>query len=402
MSKPILTSISPNTDKSDIRLTIKTIFKPWSWQKGRQANNLSNKLTQLLDQRHAWLFNAGRNALEVGLKSLNLKPTDEILCQAFTCVAVPNAIKWAGSKPIFVDTSKNSPNLNLHDLKQKITKNSKALIIQHTFGNPDQLDKIKLICQQHKLILIEDCAHTIGSKYQGKPIGSFGDLTILSFGRDKAISSVFGGALLTSNKRMAQKINKQHQSITHPSNFWVFRQLLHPIIMTTIKPIYFSIGKYLVFIYQKSGLLSWPVTQKEKICQASLPLRKLPNALAILALHQLNKLELINQNRQQIVSLYQKSLKTLNLKSFPLLRFPLLINNPEKLIKKAKKNQILLGDWYRPVIAPKGVNLKSINYKPGSCPNAENISTKIVNLPTNISKTQARQVIRLVLNYVNH
>ena len=393
MPKPILISISPNLKTSDFFLSLKNIFKPFSWKKGTANHLLLTKLTKLLNQKHGWIFNAGRNALQVGLEALELKSSDEVLCQAFTCVAVPNAIKWAGAKPIYVDSIKNGFNLNIQDLKTKITKNSKALIIQHTFGNPDKIIKIQALCKKHNLILIEDCAHSLGVKYKNKPLGSFGDLTMLSFGRDKVISSVFGGALLTSNAKLAKKIQNHYQELSYPSFFWIIKQLLHPIITYLVKPVYFIFGKHVLFVYQKSGLLSWPVTNKEKNSQPSLPIRKLPNALAILALHQLKKLTNLNQQRRKIVKLYKNSkFGTLNY----LLRYPVLVNNPRHLIKKAKKQHILLGDWYRPVIAPQGVKLNLIDYTKGSCPNAESVSKKIVNLPTLINKNQAQQIIKLV------
>jgi perosamine synthetase len=396
MAKPILISISPNTDAKDVVTTIKTIIRPLTWKQGTHLKLLSNRLSKLLNHQHLWLLNAGRSALEIGLKSLNLSSTDEVLCQAFTCIAVPNAIKWANAKPTFVDVNKNSFNLSLFDLKKKITKNSKALIIQHTFGYPDNLKEIIKICRKHKLILIEDCAHTLGVKLGDRPIGSFGDLTILSFGRDKVISSVFGGVLLTNNQKLAKKIDEFYSNLGYPTRFWIFKQLLHPIIMSLLKPIYFSIGKYLIFLYQKSGLLSWPVTSLEKNNHQSLGIKKLPNALASLAITQLNRLNSINQTRLKITSLYCKAFKISDHKHWPLLRFPLLVDQPNILIKRAKKHKILLGNWYRPVIAPQGVSLKNIGYLNGSCPNAEAVSQKVVNLPTLISLKQANQVIQAI------
>lgn len=396
MPKPILISISPNLKKDDFKLALSSLFKPYSWQQGSSSKKLSAKLTEKTNQKQAWLFNAGRTALETGLKSLDLKSSDEVLCQAFTCVAVPNAIKWAQAKPVFVDTLKNGFNLSLKDLKKKITKNSKALIVQHTFGMPDNLEKIKKICKKNSLFLIEDCAHSLGVKYQGQPVGSFGDLTILSFGRDKIISSVFGGALLTGNQKLAKKINRIYLKLNYPSNFWTFKQLLHPIITYLIKPVYFSIGKYLMFIYQKSGLLSFPVLNLEKKSKQAIKPKKLPNVLAKLALNQLNKLEKLNHQRQKIANHYFQQFQEPTLEFLPVLRYPLLVNNPVRLIQKAKKHHILLGDWYRPVIAPKGVDLIQVGYQPGSCPKAEKVSQKVVNLPTLINQTEAKFIIQLI------
>jgi len=407
MSKPILISISPNTDKTDALLALKLIFTPSSWQKGQQLNLLSSNLKKLFKTKHCWLLNAGRNSLYLALQILDLKKTDEVLCQAFTCVAVPNAIQWAGAKPVYVDTVKNGFNIDPIDLIKKITPNTKALIIQHTFGQPDKVDKIKKICQENNIILIEDCAHSLGAKYQDKLIGTFGDLTVLSFGRDKVISSVFGGALLTSNKTFAKKINQSYQQLELPSASWTFKQLLHPIIMALIVPTYytFNFGKLLLFIYQKTGLLSFPVSKKEKTCQMSLKSQKLPNALAVLALYQLNKLKQNNQKRQQIAGLYQQAFNLPPaLPGSIYLRFPLLVKNPQQLITQAKKHKIILGDWYRPIIAPKGVKLPKVSYKQHSCPNAEKVSQAVINLPTHPKMTlqDAKRVVKIIKSYVNN
>jgi dTDP-4-amino-4,6-dideoxygalactose transaminase len=137
----------------------------------------------------------------------------------------------------------------------------------------------------------------------------------------------------------------------------------------------------------------------------SLKLQKLPHSLAILALHQLSKLEKINQQRQTIAKQYQKALKLPPSSPGSIyLRFPILVNHPQALIKLAKKHQILLGDWYRPVIAPQGVNLNKVGYQAGSCPQAEAVSQKVVNLPTHpqMSIQDAHKVVKIVKNHVNH
>ena len=237
-------------------------------------------------------------------------------------------------------------------------------------------------------------------------IGTFGDLTVLSFGRDKVISSVFGGALLTNNKTFAKKIDQSYQQLKFPSANWIFKQLLHPIIMALIVPTYytFNFGKFLLFIYQKTGLLSFPVSKKEKTCQMSLKSQKLPNALAVLALYQLNKLEKNNQKRQQIAVLYQQAFNLPPaLPGSIYLRFPLLVKNPQQLITHAKNHKIILGDWYRPIIAPKGVKLPKVGYKPHSCPNAEKVSQAVINLPTHPKMTlqDAKRVAKIVKSHAN-
>jgi len=83
-----------------------------------------------------------------------------------------------------------------------ITDQTKAIMIQHTLGIPADIDAIRDICQRHHLLFIEDCAHALGASYKGQKCGTFGDMAIFSFGRDKIISSVNGGALLIKNERL--------------------------------------------------------------------------------------------------------------------------------------------------------------------------------------------------------
>src|SRR5581483_4013141 len=112
--------------------------------------------------------------------------------QAFTCVAVPNSVLWTGAKAIYADIDETG-NLDPKDLEKKITKKTKAVIIQHTFGIAANMDAIQKVLKGKKIILIEDCAHALGASYKGKKLGTFGEFAFFSFGRDKVISSVFGG-----------------------------------------------------------------------------------------------------------------------------------------------------------------------------------------------------------------
>ncbi|MCX6817190.1 MAG: DegT/DnrJ/EryC1/StrS family aminotransferase [Candidatus Beckwithbacteria bacterium] len=361
MSKPILISLSPNTDRTDVFLALRLLFEPWRWQKGDALTKLTTTLKQYFKRPYCYLVNAARSALYLGLKSLNLNSKDEVLYQEFTCKVVPQAIIKAGATPIAVDNNSHDFNLNIQDLTKKITSRSKAVIIQHTFGNPDDLISIQSLCHQHNLVLIEDCAHSLGVKYQGKPIGSFGDLTILSFGRDKVISSVFGGALLS----------QKHLSIpnlSYPSYCWIAKQLLHPVIFSIAVPTYFSLGKIIIGLCRALKLITLPLLD--------LPVQLLPNALAELVLHQWKKLDQLNRHRQAIAKAYASAFKQKFNPAATYLRFPLEVGDPAGLIRYAKTKHVWLGDWY---------------------------DKKIVNLPTHskMDLTDADRVIKIVKRYVD-
>ena len=361
MSKPILIGLSPNTDKTDVWLALKLLLQPWRWQKGKALAELETILKKYFNLSHCYLVNAGRSALYLGLKSLNLHSGDEVLYQGFTCPVVPQAIIKADAKPIAVEHHRNDFNLSVQDLARKITARSRVVIIQHTFGQADDFEAIVKICGQHKLVLIEDCAHVLGAKYQGKPIGSFGDMTVLTFGRDKVISSVFGGALL-SRKPLTLP------GLTYPDKFWIAKQLLHPLIFSLAVPIYFSFGKFIIYLFRKLNLITLPL--------ADLPVKLLPNALAELVLHQWSKLDRLNRHRQALAKAYAVAFKQpFNPRSI-YLRYPLKVADPVGLIRYAKTKHIWLGDWY---------------------------DKKIINLPTHIRMNlkDAAKVISIVKTYVN-
>lgn len=351
--------MSPNTDKTDVWLAFKLLLQPWKWQKGTALAKLAATLKNYFNLPYCYLVNSARSALYLGLKSLKLQAIDEVLYQGFTCSVVPQAIIKAGARPIAVKHNQNDFNLSVQDLARKITSRSRAVIIQYTFGQADDLGSILKICRQHKLVLIEDCAHSLGAKYQGKPIGSFGDLTVLSFGRDKIISSVFGGALLSYQPLTLPQL-------VYPDKLWIAKQLLHPLIFSVAVPTYFSIGKFIIYLFRKLNLITLPL--------ADLPVQILPNALAVLVLHQWSKLDRLNRHRQEIAKVYaQGFIQKFNPQSI-YLRFPLVVDNPTGLIRYAKTKHIWLGNWY---------------------------DNQIVNLPTHprMDLTDAARIVNLIKNY---
>lgn len=410
MSSLISCGLSPNVEKEDFNLAIKLLFSPGRWIKGESADDLEEKLNDLFDGGKVICFESGRSALLAILDNLGLEPGDEVLLQAYTCVAVPDAILWAGAKPVYVDINAETFNMSLQDLKNKITKKSKAIIIQHTFGTPAQINEIIKVARAHDIFTIEDCAHSLGAKYQGKPTGSFADAAILSFGRDKVISSVFGGAVITADKKFFEKIIKYKNGLIYPSNKWVAKQLMHPVLTTIIKSTYgfLNIGKLLMFLLSNVGLLSKAIDPEEKVGRKPKHVpTKMPNALSALAIQQLSRLEKFNKKRQAIASIYLEDLKGIPV-SLPdktrdsiYLRFTIGSKEQKELMNYFKKSNIYLGDWYTNAVAPNDVNQKSISYIQGSCPVAEKAAQQSINLPTNpnLKMEEAKNITNLLKQF---
>ena len=245
--------------------------------------------------------------------------------------------------------------------------------------------------------------------------GTFGSASFFSFGRDKIISSVFGGMVVTNNSKLAEKISKFKEKLDYPSGLWIFQQLLHPVLVShLILPAYKfpKFGKLLLGSLQKLKILSKAVHRKEK--KGKIPAyfpKRLPNALAILALNQFKKLERFNSHRREIAKFYEDGLRGSRFdlpflrednRGVIFMRYPILVDDSNKILKEARRKKILLNDgWRKSPIVPPDTDIKKMKYIPGSCPKAERIAETILNLPThiNISQKDAQRILNFLKNY---
>lgn len=381
----IAISLAPNFELADAFLALKLAFRPWRWRKGTANERLVAKLQSILGKEEIYTVNSARWGLFVLLENLHLEKSAEVLLQAFTCVSVPGPVLWNNLKPVYVDILEKELTIDPADLEKKITPKSRVIVVQHTFGIPSRMDEIMAVANKHNLVVIEDCAHTIGGKYREKLLGTIGDASIFSFGRDKTISSVFGGAILVNNQKVFGGVKSAVAELPLSKNGWVLQQLMHPILFQMIiKPLYFvaQIGKIKLVVAQQFGLLSKAIAPREKRGgKPAFKCGKLPNALAELACFQLSRLEAFNARRREIVEIYNNELNQTGFYKQYLLRYPIFVDEPRKLLLAARKEKILLGDWYE-VIAPKDTDLKAVQYVVGSCPVAESVAKRIINLPT--------------------
>ncbi len=409
MSKTIAISLSPNTEKDDVLLAARLLFFPLG-KKGDAAKTIAREeLSLILNTPNLTLTSSGRSALFMALKASGVSRNDEVIIQAMTCVSVPQSVKLTGARPVYADIGCRSYNLNIESVKKLINSRTKAIIVQHTFGLPGPIEDIVSLARQHNLIVIEDCAHSLGTTYKNKLLGNYGDISIYSFGRDKIISSVFGGAVVAHNDTVYKKLQTITKELKKPPFLWTTQQLLHPILFSFIVPLYFTaaLGKIALVFMQKIKLLSLAVEKKEKRARKpSYLYYQFPPRLVPLLLNQLKKLNRFNNRRRSIVQYYYRSLS--NNFSFPdipdysspaWLRFPLLVENPERLLKQAKQEHILLGDWYNRPISPKTVDPNLFDYHSGDCSVAEKVAAHIINLPT--CPTLSDQDIARVADFIN-
>ncbi|MCA1928241.1 MAG: aminotransferase class I/II-fold pyridoxal phosphate-dependent enzyme, partial [Calditerrivibrio sp.] len=163
-------------------------------------------------------FFKGRVALYAILKSMGIGDKDEVILPGFTCVVVPNAISYTGAIPVYVDIDIKNFNIDVDKIEEKISKNTKAIIAQHTFGIPAEMDEIKKLCKKYNLFLIEDACHCLGSKYKGEELGTIGDASFFSSQWSKPITTGLGGWAKINNDELLKKMEKEYEHFIPPTS----------------------------------------------------------------------------------------------------------------------------------------------------------------------------------------
>lgn len=174
--------------------------------KGKYVNTFQDKLQQYLKTDYALATTSATTALHLGLLVGNIKAGDEVLVSDYSFPASGNVVAQIGAKPVFVDINLIDFNMDIDDLKKKITKKSKAIMVVHAFGYPANMSEIMKIAKKHHLFVIEDAACAIGSQYKEKFCGTWGDVGCFSFHPRKVITTGEGGAIVTNNKKIAERL----------------------------------------------------------------------------------------------------------------------------------------------------------------------------------------------------
>ena len=181
---------------------IRKVLESKYLSQGREVEKFENEIAAFIGVKYACAVSSGTSALHLALVSLNIKKGDEVIIPSFVCTALLNSVNYVGAKPVITDINSYDYNISLKDLKKKITRKTKAIILPHMFGLPADLDRII----SFGIPVIEDCAHSIGANYKGKKIGSFGITSIFSFYATKMLCTGEGGMILTNNKNLITKI----------------------------------------------------------------------------------------------------------------------------------------------------------------------------------------------------
>lgn len=368
------------------------------------TKNDCEDLVDLLEKKYegkAMLTKNGRSALALALRA-NLPKGSHVIINGFTCYAVYEAVKAAGMVPVFADINKDTLNFDIKTLGDALVGSSEvvrdngseiaseprndgrersgpkkdqqgisyALIIQNTLGNMVDIEAIEKWAKENNVIIIEDLAHCTGRKYQdGREAGTVGASTILSFGKDKSIDTISGGAVIFRDKNpkiAAPRLKPRHSD--------AFRERFYPMFGAKYRALAHI---HLNGVYMKI-LLALHLVQKSADNKLEMN-RKISKFEAKRALRQM---ELLNKDGEEKIRDFY------------------LVHNRSELLEELKAaGYFFSGFWYEKPVSPERY-YKNVDFKEESCPVAVEVAEKIINIPKYYSEEDLRKAMEIIKKYL--
>lgn len=345
---------------------------------GPKIGELEAKLCEVTGAKYAVACSNGTAALHMAAMAAGIGVGDELITTPITFAASANCALYCGATPVFADINEKTYNIEPASVKEHITAATKAVVAVDYTGQAVELDELRAICKEHNLVLIEDAAHSIGTKYNGKGVGSIADMTTFSFHPVKTITGGEGGAVLTNNEEYYQKLLlARAHGITRDASLmeneidgpWYYEQveLGYNFRMTDIQ----------------AGLI----------------------------ISQLNKLPMFSARRKEIVARYNEAFEKNDAiivqqeisQSDTTRHLYILRLNPEKLTINRREffdalaaENVICNVHYIPVYY--FPHYQRLGYKKGLCPKAEKLYDEMITLPLyyGMSDQDVEDVIRAV------
>lgn len=338
----------------------------------------------------AVLFSKGRDALSEAVR-LAAKG-GAVAVNGATCSVVVEAVIQAGATPIYVDIDQQTGNMSLAALEAALADAEvKAIIVQNTYGNMIDIAAVEKLTKPRGIIIIEDLAHGLGQVYpDGRPAGTVGELVMLSFGRDKIIDAVNGGALVVRDGELQKQLVSPHEL---PPRLQQRRDRWYPLLSCLVRSLYrVRLGKYfLAFIYKAK----WAVRSADGGIH---PERSLPNWQAKMIYEQWQQLDDIVRHRIEIMAAYQQELGDRLLTAGGTIRAALLVEKRAELLNSlAQRGYFLHDTWYDVPIAP-ARKYDPASYPEKQCPETMAFTQRVINLPTHrhMSAAGAQKIAAIV------
>src|SRR5439155_23532151 len=198
-----LALLGGTTRWSDCVEALRYLLTPAQLVHGAKIKEYEDAFARTVGVKYAIGFASGRVGLYGLLRALGVDEGAEVLLSVPSHIVVANAIRYTGARPVYVDCRLEDYNIDLAEAERRITPRSRVLLLQHTFGVPVEMDTALAFARRHNLVVIEDCVHALGARYDGRPVGTFGHAAFFSTEETKTISTVMGGMAVTNDPQLA-------------------------------------------------------------------------------------------------------------------------------------------------------------------------------------------------------
>ena len=194
------------TDDEDVNLITKIVKRGNNWAIGPEIEEFENAIKNYIDVDYCLTLNSGTSALHAAFLAYGLGPQNDIVVPSFSFISTANSVSFVGANPIFADIEESTYGLDPELLSNYITPNTKAIVPMDYGGLPCRINEINQVAKNNDVLVIEDSAEALGSTIDGKKVGSFSDSSIFSFCGNKVLTTGEGGAVVTNDKKIYEKI----------------------------------------------------------------------------------------------------------------------------------------------------------------------------------------------------
>lgn len=193
----------------------------WISSKGKFIGEFERGFEAYVGTSHATTVANGTVAIHLALLALGIGPGAEVIVPTLTYIASVNAIAYTGATPVFCDSLKDTWQMDPADVRRKITRKTRAILVVHLYGQPCEMDALMSIAREHDLFVLEDCAEAFGSLYNGRHVGTFGDIGTFSFFGNKTITTGEGGMVITADDTLHDRmVHFRGQGLAKYREYW--------------------------------------------------------------------------------------------------------------------------------------------------------------------------------------
>ena len=225
----------PLLDGNEKKYLAECIDTGWISSEGTFVKCFEEEFAARAGRKHGIAVTNGTAAIDAAVEALGIGSGDEVILPTFTIISCVMQIVRSGATPVLVDSDPLTWNMDVTQIEAKITPRTKAIMVVHIYGLPVDMDPVLELCQRYRLKLIEDAAEVIGQTYRGKPCGSFGDISTVSFYPNKHITTGEGGMILTDDDDLAEQCRELRNLCFKPGKRFVHERLGWNLRMTNLQ-----------------------------------------------------------------------------------------------------------------------------------------------------------------------